>query len=178
MGVTGQNDDIIAKLRKPGDVESSAATLEPSGSWVVARNITFGCILVPIDYSAGARRALRTALALQELMGSEVHLFHVAEEGADDQFIESIGGSSTTQRDLVVDSKERLIRFVENVCPDNASDVSVHALAGVEVVDGIDRMAKEVGATLVLFSRRASDSLFRTSAERVARVVDGAVLLL
>jgi nucleotide-binding universal stress UspA family protein len=154
------------------------AQSEVRDSWLVAGTATFARILVPVDFAEGSRLALRTALALKQVTGSDVHLFHVAAMGADDQFIESMGGSSTTPAEFVQDSKDRLLSFVDHVCPGHSSDVSVHASSGVELVEGIVHMAKKVGATLVLVARRSTDSVFRTHAERVARSVDAAVLFL
>jgi len=180
VGANAANDDVIARLQAPGLDDANPRTSEPTrpGSWPPSRNAVFARILVPIDYSAGARLALRTALDVQKVMGSEVHLFHLADVGADDRFIASMGGSTTTPAELVAESKARLVEFVENVCPDHSSEVSVHADAGVEIVAGIERVASEVGATVVLLAHRSTSSVFRTHVEQVTRRVEAAVLLL
>jgi nucleotide-binding universal stress UspA family protein len=138
---------------------------------------TFKRLLVPVDFSAGSRRALGAALVLRRSLGSEVHLFNLAELGENDEYLACTGANSVTPGELVEDTKARLRRFVDNVFPGQAAEVTVHARMGVDVVHGIERIANDLGATLVLLGARQRESLFRTDIEKVVRDLNGAVML-
>ena len=148
-------------------VETPAATARP----------TFARILVPVDFSDDSRRALAMALVLRESFASEVHLFHLAEHGANDEFLAGIGGSSPPPGELVEAARSRLRAYLENLFPGTAEDVVVHAHYGTDVVAGIERAASEVGATLVLLAGRPRQSLFRTRIEKIVRDLNGAVMV-
>jgi nucleotide-binding universal stress UspA family protein len=143
-----------------------------------ADNGLFTRLLVPVDFSPGSRLALATAFTLQRSLASEVHLFNLTDVGANDEFLAGIGGGSLTQADLVERAKERLRRFVDNLFPGRAGDVAVHARMGVDVVSGIETMAKAIGASLVLLGGQRNSSIFRTDIEKIARDIDAAVMLL
>jgi hypothetical protein len=49
---------------------------------------------------------------------------------------------------------------------------------GVDVVHGIEEMAKVLGASLVLLGGQRRSSMFRTDIEKIARDIDAAVMLL
>src|SRR5580698_7509072 len=99
------------------------SALTATDSPVSAAASTFTRILVPIDFSPASKRALATALLLGRGMGSEVHLFHLAEQGENDQFLAGIGGDPVAPTDLIEDAKGRLYRFVENLFPGRGRDV-------------------------------------------------------
>jgi nucleotide-binding universal stress UspA family protein len=141
---------------------------------------TFRRILVPVDFSAGARRALATALLMQEQLGSEVHLLHVTEQGQNDEFLAGVGAGNVPPTELVEDEKARLQRFVEDLFPGKVDSVVVHAsVAGsANVVESVERMAKKITPTLVLLAGRPRHTLFRTHMERITRDVDAAVMVL
>jgi nucleotide-binding universal stress UspA family protein len=155
-------------------METSLTTESP----MLAAETTFGRILVPVDFSAGSRRALGAALVLRRALGSEVHLFNLAELGQNDQFLAGTGGNAIAPGQLIEDTKGRMMRFVDNVFPGHAGEVTVHARMGVDVVQGIERIAKDIGATLVLLGATQKQSFFRTDIEKVARDLNGAVMLL
>ncbi|MGO8994085.1 MAG: universal stress protein [Polyangiaceae bacterium] len=142
-----------------------------------AAETTFTRLLVPVDFSAGSRRALGAALVLRRSLGSEVHLFNLAELGGNDEYLAGTGANPVTPEELVEDTKARLLRFVDNVFPGHSREVTVHARMGVDVVHGIERIAKEIGATLVLLGARQRESFFRTDIEKVVRDLNGAVML-
>jgi nucleotide-binding universal stress UspA family protein len=136
---------------------------------------TFDRILVPIDFSAASRRALATALLLQDRLRSEVHLFHLAEQGANAAFLAG-SGASVSSSDLAVDAEARLRRFVENVFPGRGAGVAVHARVGTDVVRAIEGAAKEIGATIVILTGGHRQTMFRTHVEQIARGLSTAVM--
>jgi hypothetical protein len=141
---------------------------------------TFQRILVPVDFGPGSRRAVATALLMQEQLGSEVHLLHVAEQGANDEFLAGVGAGNLPPTELVADGKERLHRFVDDLFPGKVEKVVVHASVGgnVDVVESVERMAKKITPSLVILSGRPRRTLFRTHVERITRDVDAAVMVL
>jgi nucleotide-binding universal stress UspA family protein len=138
----------------------------------------FERILVPVDFTEGARRALATALELKKRFGSEVHLFRLTESSENDLFLAGTGAASLTPRELVQAAEERLRRFVENVLPGRADDVIVHARVGADVIHGIAREAKHTGTTLVLLAEEPRQTVFRTQVEKLVQELDSAVLVL
>jgi nucleotide-binding universal stress UspA family protein len=156
-------------------MSATSSTIETA-----ARNAeaVFQRILVPIDLSEGSRRALVTALALKRSFGSEVHLFRLTESTANDEFLGGIGGNHQTSNELVESAEARLLRFAENVIPGSSRDVIAHAQVGVDVVHGVGRSAKRVGATLVILAQEPKETLFRSAVEKIARDLDSAVMIL
>jgi nucleotide-binding universal stress UspA family protein len=139
---------------------------------------TFGRILVPVDFCPGSRRAVATALLMQEQLGSEVHLLHVTEQGANAEFLAGAGAATAPATQLIEDAKARLLRFVDNLFPGRADRVAVHACVGTNIVESIETMAKRVAPTLVLLAGRPQHAVFRTNIERITRDVDAAVMVL
>ncbi|HEY5242634.1 MAG TPA: universal stress protein [Polyangiaceae bacterium] len=157
---------------------SSAAPASRAQPPVPAPITTFERILVPIDFSQASRQALTTALVLQDHLGSEVHLFHLAQPGANAEFLAGSGGVSVPAGELVEDARAHLRTYVDDLFPGRAASVGVHAQVGADLVHGIERVAREIGATLVLLPGRSRGSLFRTNIEKIARDLEGAVLIL
>ena len=123
-------------------------------------------------------RRWRRALVLKESLGSEVHLFNLAAPGGNDEFLAGVGGTSVAPNEMVEDARAHLRRYVENLFPGQAAGVAFHAHFGTDVVRGIERAAKEIGATLVLLAGRPQQSVFRTHIERITRDLDGSVMVL
>jgi nucleotide-binding universal stress UspA family protein len=138
---------------------------------------TFGRILVPVDFGPGSRRAVAAALLMQEQLGSEVHLLHVTEQGANDEFLAGVGAASSPTR-LIEDAKARLLRFVDNLFPGRADRIRVHACVGADVVESIETTTKRIAPSLVLLAGRPQHTLFRTNIERITRHTDTAVMVL
>jgi nucleotide-binding universal stress UspA family protein len=159
---------------------ASAGASESKASAASADEATFARILVPVDFGPGSRRALGVALALQNRFGSEVHLFHLAEQGENDAFLAGIGGDALRPSDLVGDAENRLRRFVDNQHPGRSAGVIVHAREGegVAVANSIALEAKQLGVTLVLLGAPQKQSMFRTHLEKLVRGLDSAVMLL
>jgi nucleotide-binding universal stress UspA family protein len=140
---------------------------------------TFARVLVPIDFSDDSKRALATALVLQDSLGAEVHLFHFAEQGANDEFLAGVGAGDVAPQRLADDARERIRIFVDDLFPGRAASVKVHAHAGADVVQAIEHAAEEVDATLVLLpGKPRGRSLLRTHIEKIARDLSGAVMVL
>jgi nucleotide-binding universal stress UspA family protein len=158
---------------------NTSLPLEPETETISAgAEQTFARLLVPVDFNAGSRRALATALFLRDRLGSEVHLFHLAEPGENDRFLAGVGGNAAKPSDLLADAKDRLARFVENLYPGRSKDVNVHARGGIDVVDAVRKTANDVGATLVLLAGTPKHTLFRTQLEKIARELDTPVMLI
>jgi nucleotide-binding universal stress UspA family protein len=160
----------VPRSSKPPEVKAPAEVAGP----------TFGRILVPVDFGPGSRRAVATALVMQEQLGSEVHLLHVAEQGGNDEFLAGIGGGNLPPTELVADGKDRLRRFVDDLFPGKMEKVVVHASVGgnVDVVESVERLAKKITPSLVILAGRPRRTLFRTHIERITRDVDAAVMVL
>jgi nucleotide-binding universal stress UspA family protein len=137
----------------------------------------FARILVPIDFSASSRRALATALLLQERMGAQVDLFHLAELGANAAFLAG-SGAAISAGDVADDARGRLARFVDNVFPGRAAGVRIHVTVGSDLVGAVEKTVRETGATLVLLASGSRHTLLRNHVEKVIRIVDAAVMLL
>ena len=139
---------------------------------------TFMRILVPVDFDTGSRRALATALLLQDRLGSEVHLFHLAEPGENERFLAGVGGNAAKPGDLLADAKDRLSRFVENLYPGRSGEVRVHVRGGIDVIDSVRKVANDVAATLVLLAGTPKHQIFRTQLEKIVRELDAPVMLI
>jgi nucleotide-binding universal stress UspA family protein len=138
----------------------------------------FDRILVPVDFTEGARRALATALELKKQFGSEVHLFRMTESSENDQFLAGTGASPMTPEALVEQAEGRLRRFVDNVLPGRSGEVIVHAQVGADVVHGIARRARHLGSTLVLLAEEPKQTVFRSHIEKLVQELDSAVMLI
>jgi nucleotide-binding universal stress UspA family protein len=139
--------------------------------------MSFTRILVPIDFSQASRRALATALLLQERLRSEVHLFHLMEQGADSDFLAG-AGALIGYGDLPENARGELVRFVDHLFPGRTAGVVVHARVGTDLVAAINGLARDIGATLVLLAGKPRQTLFRTRIERIVRDVERAVMVL
>ncbi len=137
----------------------------------------FDRILVPIDFSAASRRALAAALLMQDRLGSQVDLFHLAEQGANAAFLAG-SGAHVTVSDVADDARGRLARFVDNVFPGRAAGVRIHVEVGADLVGAVERAVREAGATLVLLATGSRHTLLRNRVEKVVRKLDAAVMLL
>ena len=137
----------------------------------------FDRILVPIDFSETSRRALATALLMQDRLGSQIDLFHLAEQSANAAFLAG-SGAHITVSDVADDARGRLARFVDNVFPGRAAGVRIHVEVGADLVEAIERAVREAGATLVLLPAGSRHTLLRNHVEKVVRKVDAAVMLL
>jgi nucleotide-binding universal stress UspA family protein len=142
-----------------------------------ARSV-FERVLVPVDFSEGARRALATALELRRRFGSEVHLFRLTESSENDQFLAGTGAAAFSPQELVEAAEARLCRFVENVFPGRSGEVVPHAQVGADVVHAIARSARHIGTTLVLLAEEPKQTLFRSQIEKIVQELDSAVLLI
>jgi len=159
------------------DVSSArrAALVVESPAMLAGR--TFERILVPVDFSAASRRALATALVLQDTLQSEVHVFHLAEQGSNAEFLAG-SGAMVAYDSLSEDAKGRLRRFVDNVFPGRAAGAVLHAHGGTGLVEDVEAMAREVRATLVILSGGSRHTFFRSRIERIAHDIDAAVIVL
>ena len=137
----------------------------------------FDRILVPIDFSAASRRALATALLMQDRLGSHVDLFHLAEQGANAAFLAG-SGADITASDVADDARGRLTRFVDNVFPGRAAGVRIHVEVGADLIGAVERAVREARATLVLLATGSRHALLRNRVEKIVRKVDAAVMLL
>jgi len=157
--------------------EGPSAAGVPSASPVTRAAPTFDRILVPVDFSAASRHALATALLLQDRLGSEVHLLHLAEQGDNAAFLAG-AGAPVSYGGLAEDAREEALRFVNNLFPGRADYVVAHARVGADAVRVVEAVAREIGATLVLLEGSPGRSLFRTPVEKIARDLTSAVLVL
>jgi nucleotide-binding universal stress UspA family protein len=139
--------------------------------------IDFRRILVPVDFAECSRRALATALELQRRFGSEICIFHLAQQGGADEFIGGLG-NPTLPADLVTQTEDRLRRFVDNVFPGQASLVSCRAQVGADLVHAIDRIAGQWNATLVILGGHPHQGVFRTLTEQIIQQLDTPVMVL
>jgi nucleotide-binding universal stress UspA family protein len=139
---------------------------------------TFARILVPIDFSPSSRRALATALLLQDHLRSEVHLLHLAETGDNDEFLAGVGGGNVPPGELAADARDRLRRFVEHLFPGRVAGIVTHAQTGTTVAQAIEKATAEIHPTLVLLCGSPHRSLLRTHVERIMRNIHAQVTVL
>jgi nucleotide-binding universal stress UspA family protein len=137
----------------------------------------FERILVPVDFSAASRCALAVAFLLHERVGSEIHLFNLAEQGENSAFLAG-AGANLVYGDFAGDARAQLHRFVDHLFPGRSSEVFVHVRIGTALARRIDEVSMEVGATLVLLAGTPQRTLFRSRIERIARDVHCAVMVL
>ncbi len=137
---------------------------------------SFERILVPVDFSAASRQALATALLLQDRLGSEVHLFHLTEQGPNAEFLAE-AGARVSYVGLTGEARADLERMVDNVFPGRANAVVYHSHVGHDLVSGVRDVARAIDATLVLLAGRPHRTLFRTRIERITRALEGNVMV-
>ncbi len=138
---------------------------------------TFRKILVPVDMSTDSHYALEVALELQSRFGSEVEIVTLTEFGENEEFNRGLGAERTDD-DLEDSARERLRRFVENVAPDAIDRVVCRAIEEVDLPNGIDHLATDWGATLVVLTSHDRPGVFRTLSEKIMKTLDVPVLLL
>lgn len=159
------------------EVEGPATDLAAEGLPSLVAEDQFERILVPIDFSAASRCALAVAFLLRERVGSELHLFHLAEQGENSAFLAG-AGANLVYGDFAGDARGQLLRFVEHLFPGRSSQVFVHVRIGTALAPKIEEVTREIGATLVLLAGAPHRTIFRTRIERIARDVDCAVMVL
>jgi nucleotide-binding universal stress UspA family protein len=136
----------------------------------------FDRVLVPVDYSMASHRALGLALELRRTHGSALCLFHAAESTGGDEFLAGIG-SPSVGGDWVAESKERLLRFLDNVAPGKAAGIDVRARVGLPIAMLVAE-ARAWRPTLVVAAIRFQPRFpFRSPAERLIRRLRVPVLL-
>jgi nucleotide-binding universal stress UspA family protein len=161
-------EPIAAQSRSQSQMEEDEPTEQVTA---------FRRVLVPIDFSPGARLALHAAFALRRAFGAEVLLFNLAEYGDGEEFLAGIG-ARWTPSELVDESRAQLERFVEHVEPGESSFVRVDVDLGVDVASAIAKAVRATSATLVILAAHPKHTLLRSRAEKITREVDCPVLLL
>lgn len=136
----------------------------------------FSRVFVPVDFTLSSQGAVGTALALKQAFGSEVCIFQLAEGGGADEFLGGLGDPQTPA-DLVLKTKDRLRRFIQNIAPDFADSVEVRAYADVKPIEDIRNEAHRWGATLVL-AATTFEGVFRSPAEKLVHNFNIPVLLI
>jgi nucleotide-binding universal stress UspA family protein len=167
----------------PSSRVTEAAGESPGGAGSAANDVSrakargsFERILVPVDFSAASRQALATALLLQDRLGSEVHLFHLTEQGPNAEFLAE-AGARVSYVGLTGEACADLERMVDNVFPGRAKGVVYHSHVGHDLVGGVRDVARAIDATLVLLAGRPHRTLFRTRIERITRALEGNVMV-
>jgi nucleotide-binding universal stress UspA family protein len=139
---------------------------------------TFRRLLVPVEFNDATQCAVAEALELRQRLGSEVNLFRYAEPDEATRFLAGTGADGLTAQVIVDGECDRLRRFVENVFPGHADEVSVHASVGVGVADAILKEAARLDATLVLLGVPRKPHLLRTEIEKLVQRLTCPVLLI
>lgn len=137
----------------------------------------FRRILVPIDFTGASKSALATALELQRRFGSEVCLFHMAELGANDEFLAGVGGQKETGGELSEQAMGRMQRFVENVFPGSSSLLTYRSKVETDLARAIDDATTAFKATLVVLGTDVKSTLFRRASEKITQQVGCPILL-
>jgi hypothetical protein len=142
--------DVVPSVATPPP-QPAAATEPASPALVEAAMATFARVLVPVDFTAGSRRALAEALWLKDHLNSEVHLLHLGTLGSNAEFLAGTG-ADILYGDIQEDAKAEAIRFVENVFPGRSSEVVVHAAVGEDLPRAIEAIETQVRPTLVILA--------------------------
>ncbi len=138
-------------------------------------------MLLALDRSPGAARALRRALELAPLLGAEVHAVHVVSPRGSALHVDEAAGASPRHDDPAAHTLalERLQALIDAV-PHAGLDVDVRVVGGSPAV-AIVQEARRIRATLVvvgLHSRSRLQELFVGSVARaVATASPSSVLL-
>jgi nucleotide-binding universal stress UspA family protein len=158
---------------------STSATQEPAslGATATATH-PFDRLLVPIDFSSGARAAYALAMRIAERWGSEVVLFHAAGADGNDEFLDYTG-VPWGRSDVVGESVEHLRRFADAVVPDSSSRVRVEAVRADDIARAVVGACARYSPTLIVMGSRPRDRrrVFRSPTERIVRAVSCAVLV-
>ena len=143
----------------------------------------FGHLLVPVDFSPHARRALETARQLADLYGSELHLLHVVESPVIPPSygpLYSAAAAGVAFSDLAREVEENLRDLLSRV---EGPDVN----SNLQVVEGIaapsiTRYAEKIGADLIVIATHGLSGLehflLGSVTEKVMRTAPCPVLVL
>jgi nucleotide-binding universal stress UspA family protein len=116
-------------------------------------------ILVPIDFSEHAQRAVERASDLAVQVGAKLYLFHVQTEGALRTALREGLLSATSTDEEICQAVEQLIeeRFSQTLCGLDRSQIVVeHCSRRGEPAALIPVYAEEIGADLVVLGRRGA----------------------
>ncbi len=140
-----------------------------------SRRTAFASILVPIDFSPGARRAARRAASLPLAARGQMHLVHVLPTRAG-----IAGAKLESQANRKLARVARLMAKVAHAAGRKSPSVVVKSLAGEPHVE-IIRYAREVDADLIVLGRKGAGlnmaKVIGTTAARVVRMSDTPVLV-
>ncbi len=154
--------------RNTGEDEASAIGVEA--------NALFRRLFVPVDFSMSSHRSVGVALELEKTFGSKVCVFHWVQSTGSDDWLGGIG-SPAVAGDWIVETKDRLRRFLDNIAPGVSEHVEVHARFG-ETIASIRRAAEEWEATLVIAAASVHRALLRSPAEQLVHDFDVPTLIL
>jgi nucleotide-binding universal stress UspA family protein len=138
----------------------------------------FERLLVPVDFSSGARAAFALAMRIAERWGSEVVLFNAAGPDGNDEWLQSTG-IPWGRTDVVQETNEHLRRFADHVAPGSAERVQLDATVDDHPVKAVLRACQRHRPTLVVLGTHARDRrrLLRSRAERIVRALPCAVIV-
>jgi nucleotide-binding universal stress UspA family protein len=171
---------VIAEARRrwgaaPTTPAAAASQPEPERPAEAAAKM-LDRVFVAVDYTMDSHRAVGVALELRRTHGSTVCLFHAAESTGSDDWLAGIG-SPAVAGDWVVETEERLRRFLRNVAPDADADIEVRARVGLPV-SSLCVEAHRWGATLVIATARLHTRIVRSPAEQIVRQVGLPILII
>lgn len=158
---------------------SPSATQEPESLEATATAPNpFDRMLVPIDFSSGARAAYALAMRIAERWGSEVVLFNAAGADGNDEFLDYTG-VPWGRSDVVGEAREHLQRFADTVVPGSSSRVRVEAVRADDIARAVASACARFSPTVVVLGSRPRDRrrVFRSPIERIMRAVNCAVLV-
>ena len=158
---------------------SPSATQEPASLEATATATNpFDRLLVPIDFSSGARAAYALAIRIAERWGSEVVLFHAAGADGNDEFLDHTG-VPWGRSDVVGEAREHLLSFADAVVPGSSSRVRVDAVRADDIARAVAGACARHSPTVIVLGSRPRDRrrVFRSPVERIMRAVTCAVLV-
>jgi nucleotide-binding universal stress UspA family protein len=145
---------------QPGEKPSLQEALSSAAS-------TFDRILVPVDFSQSVKRALGMAFLLEERFQSEVHLVHLAEQGANAEFLAG-AGALVGYGDIAQDARRQVLQFVEDLFPGRGSHVKVHVHVAHDLVPVIRHVSRAIDATLVVLTEGPHHVLSTSKVDKIA----------
>jgi len=139
----------------------------------------FDRVLVPIDFSASSAAAFATAIRIADRWRSEVVLFHAGGPDANDEFLNSLGGTRWGRSDVVDEITQHLQTFADAIVPDSSDRVHVDATREDDPVRAVAGACARHQPSLVVLGihGRRRRRFFRSTAERITRAIDVPVLL-